>query len=133
MFLNKGIILEVISNPGGKDIIKPHIHGLNNFEIVEILQTSLDKAIEAEKQRASLKSMIYAEYLKTDHWQNLKKFMLWKYNGCCQLCNSDKELNVHHRTYERRGEETEEDLILLCRGCHAKFHDKLENAVYIVR
>ena len=42
----------------------------------------------------------------------------------CQLCNlGSVPLNVHHRTYERRGEELDEDLTVLCRECHHTFHE----------
>jgi len=40
----------------------------------------------------------------------------------CQLCNSKDNLNVHHRTYERRGHELASDLIVLCKQCHKTFH-----------
>jgi 5-methylcytosine-specific restriction endonuclease McrA len=36
----------------------------------------------------------------------------------CRLCNSNSELEVHHRTYERFGHEDAGDLTTLCRGCH---------------
>jgi hypothetical protein len=44
---------------------------------------------------------------------------------CCQLCDRsgrDVQLDVHHRTYENYGQEKLEDLIVLCRRCHAHHH-----------
>lgn len=32
------------------------------------------------------------------------------------------ELDVHHRTYERLGQEQEYDLTVLCHRCHSLFH-----------
>lgn len=72
-----------------------------------------------------LKTMPYAEYLKTEHWQETRRQALKSARYRCHLCNSNGELHVHHRTYERRGEEYMKDLIVLCANCHAKFHDKL--------
>ena len=36
----------------------------------------------------------------------------------------DAVLNVHHKTYCRRGREEPGDLIVLCRNCHTGFHKK---------
>jgi 5-methylcytosine-specific restriction endonuclease McrA len=72
-----------------------------------------------------LKSMPYKEYLKTKEWQRKRKEKLEEANYKCQRCNIfGVELDVHHLTYERRGEELPEDLIVLCKKCHAKEHGK---------
>jgi len=76
---------------------------------------------EAER----LRCMPYKQYLQTEHWKQMRAKMLRKAKNRCQLCNSESLLNVHHRTYERRGCEWKVDLIVLCSYCHAKFHDKL--------
>lgn len=72
-----------------------------------------------------LRSMPYPEYLQSAWWQFRREQTLKSDGYRCRLCNSASTLNVHHRTYERRGEEQDSDLITLCRGCHAKFHNKL--------
>lgn len=71
----------------------------------------------------------YQEYLKSSHWRTMRRKALENAEHSCQLCNSDSELNVHHRTYDRIGHERLTDVIVLCRDCHAKFHDKLEASV----
>ena len=40
----------------------------------------------------------------------------------CQLCNTGGSLQVHHRTYQRRGYERLDDLTVLCRKCHERQH-----------
>lgn len=68
--------------------------------------------------------MPYADYLQTDWWK-LKRLEVLGYSPnlhVCRLCHSRNCLNVHHNTYARRGFEEEEDLIVLCRSCHKKFH-----------
>jgi DNA-directed RNA polymerase subunit RPC12/RpoP len=79
---------------------------------------------EAKKDRLiELKNMPYKEYLTTPEWQETRKAQLKRANYRCQVCNSNKDfLNVHHRTYEHRGEETYKDLIVLCQDCHEIFH-----------
>ena len=52
----------------------------------------------------------------------------------CGLIRFDKRgtgsvpLQVHHRTYERRGAELDSDLIAFCPTCHGLFHEWLELA-----
>jgi len=74
----------------------------------------------------ALKTMPYGEYLQTDEWQETRRKALKRAQFKCQLCNSGGQLNVHHRTYERRGEEDYTDLIVLCKNCHSKHHDKIQ-------
>lgn len=83
--------------------------------------------LKKERERlAELKAMSYKEYLKTDEWQETRKGALKRSGYCCQLCNAkDARVHVHHRTYERKGEEWSRDLIVLCGDCHQAFHDKL--------
>jgi len=71
-----------------------------------------------------LRSMPYQEYLQSPEWDATRKAALKRAHYRCQLCNSNGQLHVHHKTYERLGTEYTSDLIVLCRGCHAKFHDK---------
>jgi hypothetical protein len=73
-----------------------------------------------------LHTMDYRLYLQTDHWARTRHYALDRAGRRCELCHeADEILNVHHKTYERRGFELPEDLIVLCRQCHAKFHNKL--------
>ena len=72
----------------------------------------------------SFKSMPYREYLKTNHWKQVREKAIKKAGFKCQLCNSfSKFLNVHHRDYDRLGNERDTDVIALCKTCHEKFHD----------
>lgn len=74
------------------------------------------------RQVAAYKAMPYDEYLKTEHWQSARKTILLRDGYRCCVCNSAGPLNVHHRTYERRGEEQPGDLTTLCQSCHEMFH-----------
>jgi hypothetical protein len=67
----------------------------------------------------------YAEYLQTRHWQEVREAALKAADYRCQVCYSPDRLNVHHRTYERRGRELPSDVTVLCADCHGRFHDKL--------
>lgn len=77
---------------------------------------------------AELRAMPYLDYLKTQEWirRRIVKLQIAEYR--CQLCNSSESLQVHHRTYERLGCEKMGDLLVLCRACHAHFHERLRLA-----
>jgi hypothetical protein len=67
--------------------------------------------------------MDYQDYLKSAHWQRLRRIALEKAKHRCQLCNvNNVQLDVHHRTYERLGCEYIEDLTVLCCTCHERHH-----------
>jgi hypothetical protein len=79
---------------------------------------------EARRERLSrLRSMPYAVYLHTPHWRMVRKEALVAGLHCCRICASPDHLNVHHRTYERRGWELLLDLTVLCAECHQLFHE----------
>ena len=42
------------------------------------------------------------------------------------------DVQVHHKNYERVGNELESDLLTLCRNCHARYHDKIDVPVWAV-
>lgn len=73
-----------------------------------------------EKRKAD-----YKEYLNSDHWKEIRLKALSRAGNRCQLCSSTNSLNVHHNTYKNVGNENLKDLVVLCRECHAKFHDKV--------
>lgn len=79
---------------------------------------------EREQYLHHLRTMPYSEYLQTPHWQERRTRSLKKAGFRCQVCNAyGVRLNVHHRTYERRGYEFDTDLIVLCQECHGIFHE----------
>lgn len=66
----------------------------------------------------------YAQYLKTPHWATVRDRALAYAEQRCQLCYSSKDVQVHHRTYDRLGHERPADLTVLCKACHEKHHDR---------
>lgn len=79
-----------------------------------------------------IKSMEYKDFLLTPYWKAVAAEIKRKRNFQCQLCGSNKNLVVHHKTYEHHGYEhdyfvMQNDLIVLCNNCHSKFHDKVKD------
>jgi hypothetical protein len=71
-----------------------------------------------------LRALPYKAYLQTPHWKRQRADKVRAAGYKCQFCNRGSVLfNVHHRTYERLGEELDEDLTVLCSDCHNTFHE----------
>lgn len=74
-----------------------------------------------------LRTMPYPEYLKTQHWQTQRQLAKQRAGYRCQVCNSTRQLEVHHRSYAyARGVDPQkelENLTVLCHHCHNAFHD----------
>lgn len=86
-------------------------------------------------ERPTPRQIDYAAYLASPEWQQRRAYYYAKALFRCELCgwesaagSGGRGLNVHHRTYARLGREFDADVIVLCRDCHAKFHDVVEAA-----
>lgn len=77
---------------------------------------------EAKFRVRFMRAVPYRTYLTLEHWQRQRKKALDRSGHKCSLCSGTNRLDVHHRTYERLGEEAPEDLTVLCRRCHENFH-----------
>lgn len=63
----------------------------------------------------------YQAYLKSATWKKKRQERLSIDNHACVWCGATKNLQVHHLTYSRLGnEDVEKDLCTLCFGCHKK-------------
>ena len=65
----------------------------------------------------------YAEYLKSDHWQQLRLAKLNQSGWKCEQCGETHPLDVHHKTYRKSWFDTELfELQVLCKECHKEAH-----------
>lgn len=84
------------------------------------------------RRRISRKSQVkheasysqYNEYLQSSHWKDIRRQRLAMDGFQCSICGTAKNLEVHHLTYERLGHEDLDDLVSLCKRCHAIVHEK---------
>lgn len=65
---------------------------------------------------------VYKEYIVSETWKEKRKEALHFSDDRCQICYSCEDLEVHHRTYKRLGDEMLSDLTVLCDRCHNIFH-----------
>ena len=65
----------------------------------------------------------YQTYLDDEHWAKTRKKIMARDGYRCQICGSNRDLQVHHLTYKDIGQETDEQLVCLCRQCHFGLHD----------
>jgi hypothetical protein len=72
----------------------------------------------------------YQEYLKSAHWKQLRGQVLKRDGRKCTRCPSQSRLQVHHKFYRERWEDSEpDDLITLCRKCHKAEHGLIPAAM----
>lgn len=55
-----------------------------------------------------------------EHWKVIRVGALARDRGC-RVCASLRDLETHHRTYERFGNERLDDVTTLCKHCHEMF------------
>lgn len=69
-------------------------------------------------------NILYKDFLETNYWKCVSREKKRRVSKC-QICGSDKNIQVHHNSYVHHGYEHEfidEDLTCLCKDCHKKFH-----------
>jgi hypothetical protein len=86
----------------------------------------------------TLRSMPYTDYLKTRHWARVRAAALLIHGGRCQEKDDfqsgdswysglgDIDIHVHHLSYENRGRERYEDIVLLCSMHHKQWHSEMD-------
>ena len=77
-----------------------------------------------------IQQMPYKEFLQTKFWNAISMYKKEKTGHKCALCGCTENLATHHSSYIRHGLEYQhtvinEDLIVLCKDCHSKFHNKV--------
>jgi 5-methylcytosine-specific restriction endonuclease McrA len=68
----------------------------------------------------------YQDFLESPYWKTIAAYVKWLRGGRCQMCDTDKGLQAHHKSYKHKGQEHKhlEDLVVICGDCHTKHHGK---------
>lgn len=64
-------------------------------------------------------SVNYQEYLASREWGLKKRQVRERSDGYCERCLVAQMQAVHHKTYERLGNEDMADLMAVCEPCHS--------------
>jgi hypothetical protein len=65
----------------------------------------------------------YAEYLQSQHWEQLRFLALEHSGNKCECCECEKGLHVHHIHYRDLTDCTVSDVMVLCWRCHSFAHE----------
>lgn len=74
----------------------------------------------------------YREYLQSDDWKEKRKRKLRTHKSC-GICQSRKQLDVHHLNYRAWTNVLQSDLRVLCRRCHDTAHQLMRYGVLVYR
>lgn len=66
----------------------------------------------------------YNRYIKSPIWSKKRKEAFLFHGKFCHKCTNTTNLQVHHLTYENIFNEKMEDLMILCKPCHKRVHEK---------
>lgn len=77
---------------------------------------------QANNRPVRLNQTEYQEYLRSEHWQTIRKRKLRDSGYACEECNNKCDLEVHHIRYKNLYDIDLADLKTLCRFCHRKAH-----------
>jgi len=98
-------------------------------EMNRLTNKSKKKKRKPKKKRDDswrLRKAEYHEYLRSPEWEQNKAEAYQKYGRICDVCSSDVNLQVHHKTYAHIFHEYIDDLQILCRDCHLAMHRDLK-------
>jgi hypothetical protein len=81
--------------------------------------------LNQRRRNAKLKELgfaSYGDYLKSERWQRRRTAYAESHPAVCRHCDRPAD-DLHHVTYERVGQELDEDLAWLCRTHHGELHE----------
>jgi hypothetical protein len=130
---DKQLILQTLQHASGKALgsESEEMRGVSDvFEFLcDYISNSMPRNEKLDKSLTKISTlayrlMDYETYLKTRHWEGVRDRCNRYWHDRCAFCYSKDNIEVHHRTYERRGCEWDSDVVSLCNACHAKHHGK---------
>jgi hypothetical protein len=78
-------------------------------------------------KREGENSKEYMDWIRSAEFKSLARTVKERAGYRCQVCNSCKSPEAHHRTYDSMKTEREiDDLVCLCSRCHEWYHKKIK-------
>ena len=72
----------------------------------------------------------YKKYINSPQWKHKRLLRLKVDRFKCRTCGETENLECHHVTYDRLGNEDLEDLITLCKACHKAITNVIRDRRY---
>lgn len=114
-----------------------------NGNLIDAKARSLDLFVKAQKEW-KLNRINYFEktfnvkyenfekahtlYLNSPQWKSKREKILERDQYKCRLCNKTGEIQVHHMTYGNLGNESDLELLSVCKECHSIIHMHLNES-----
>ncbi len=90
---------------------------------INLTERAQQRAAMARLRKRYNRRQPYGDYLTSADWAERRAEILRRADHRCELCGATGvPLDVHHLTYERRGDERYADLKAICRACHTQVH-----------
>lgn len=74
-----------------------------------------------------MENQVYLDYINSEEWAEKSRRFIWEASSC-ENCGSKENLQCHHLNYDNLGNETREDVEVLCKKCHDDKHPKGKGA-----
>lgn len=83
--------------------------------------------IDISRVRKTIENMPYQDFLNTIYWRGVSLFIKRRDGWKCTECGSSDKVEVHHKTYNNHGDETNNlnNLTTLCEKCHKEAHSRM--------
>lgn len=86
---------------------------------------------QVKEKKKSERKKEYDSYLRSKEWRVFRELILMERGNYCEYCDEWFEsLDIHHIHYKNFKKELREDVLVLCRCCHSKMHDRVKNPPY---
>ena len=114
---------EITKSALRREIRRGNIKALRDPKTHKLIIPESELSQLEKYRKSSCERVKYADYIQSESWRRVRRLALKRDGYVCQQCGTGKNLEVHHINYEHLGQEGElEDVITLCRKCHAKVH-----------
>ena len=88
---------------------------------------NLAESLQTTTKKKPTSGLDYYHYINSAGWKKKAEEAKARAGNRCQICNRSRaevQLEAHHRTYERLGQELPDDITVLCRNCHGLYEDE---------
>lgn len=86
------------------------------------LVDSMDITAGTQETPPKTRKQLYQEYINSKEWKLKRDEFKERFGNQCAMCDSGKNLAIHHLNYDNVGNETINDVVCLCKGCHFDAH-----------